>query len=96
MERERLLAPVTVEEYVTAEEKARAKLERIIEREGDADGARCTQSYLNALIVEIIGQERYTAYTASLSAQGYKKEADAKRQPKDKVCCITPIIAQIS
>lgn len=95
MEREILIAPVTADEFATAEEKAQAKLERIIEREGDAGGARRTQSYLNALIVEIIGQERYTAYTASL-AQGYKKEADAKRQPKEKICYLTPIIAQIS
>lgn len=92
-------APITVTEYEKAEQRAREKLRQIIEREGDADGARRTAQYINALIAEQVGQERYTAYTYQKAVEQIrdKKRAGIDSQPKiDNVISLVSIVSQIS
>lgn len=89
-------APLTAEEYIIAEKRAREKLERIISREGDADGARRTPQYLNALIKEAVEQERYTAYTTQrAAANGDKKRADVSRQ-QENIISYVPIVPHLT
>lgn len=51
---ELLIGPITQDEFWTAVPKARAKLWRIIEREGNPDGRRLTIDYAVQLIAEQI------------------------------------------
>lgn len=57
-----LVAPVTRQERMSAMLPAMEKRDRIISREGDANGARLTPWYLNLLIEEQIRQRRMTEY----------------------------------
>jgi len=62
---------------VTAEQ-AKCKLERIIDREGDADGERKKPYYLAQLVVEAIRQEMFTAMC--IADYEEKRNARAKAQ----------------
>lgn len=60
---EMLIGPVTWDEFWTAVPKAHAKLFRIVEREGDAGGARLTIDYAVMLIAEQIVIDRMMSET---------------------------------
>lgn len=57
------IGAVTESEFWTALPKAHAKLFRIIEREGDAGGARLTIDYTVQLIAEQIEADRMADFT---------------------------------
>jgi len=56
-----LKAPATVDEISSALPLATAKLQRIISREGDANGERLKNSYLVQLVAEQVTQARAEA-----------------------------------
>lgn len=60
---ELLIGPVTWDEFWAALPKAHAKLFRIVEREGDAGGARLTIDYAVMLIAEQIVIDRMISET---------------------------------
>lgn len=64
----RLAGPfyVTPAEYFKAQEQAKRKLARIIEREGDADGERLKPYYLEQLIAEAIRENSFSLFTTEL------------------------------
>jgi len=55
--------PITEEEIKEAVPLAIAKLNWIIEREGDANGERLKPHYLEQLIMEQVLQMRFSSYT---------------------------------
>jgi transcriptional regulator with XRE-family HTH domain len=57
----RLEAPVTEDEVIVAIPPVMEKLQRIIQREGDADGVRLKPQYIAKLIAEHIRNERFAA-----------------------------------
>lgn len=68
-------------EWDKAKEEAERKLGRIIDREGDADGARREPWYLAQLIAEAVKQSRFSKFTIELThiflhpdEMGLKKE----------------------
>lgn len=85
------------EEWAGAKAYAEQKLERIIEREGDAGGARREPWYLAQLIAETVKGERFSAFTQLIyyAAEqfGVKKEQPTSEnvsRPKSN----TPIVSQ--
>jgi len=52
------VAPITKAEISASWNEAERKLDSIIKREGDADGARLEDSYFNQLLKEIIISKR--------------------------------------
>ena len=68
---------VTESEYRYAENLAKRKLARIIEREGDADGERLKPYYLEQLIAEAITETRFSAFTRIV----YEQRAMEKEKP---------------
>ena len=57
---------ITPSEWDGARAYAEHKLERIIEREGDADGARWEPWYLAQLIAETVKGNRFSKFTQDL------------------------------
>lgn len=53
-----IVAPITPAEICEHHQEAKEKLARIIQREGDADGARLEDSYFQELLKEIIIEKR--------------------------------------
>lgn len=62
-----LSAVISNVEYKMAEEQAKRKLARIIEREGDANGERRKPYYILQLIYEAIVENRISNYLNSTS-----------------------------
>ena len=53
-----IVAPITPAEICEHHQEAKEKLSRIIQREGDADGARLEPSYFHQILVETIRSHR--------------------------------------
>lgn len=74
----------TEEEWDEALPRAERKLARIIEREGDADGARLQPWYLGKLVEEAIREEAFSQFTfmhcAAMAAQ--RQVADVPEENK--------------
>lgn len=69
-------------EWGKARPEAERKLGRIIEREGDADGARREPWYLAQLIAEAVISDRLTRFSLDLMALSrYADERGKKGQP---------------
>lgn len=67
-------------EYEEAKARAKRKLARIIEREGDGDGERRKPYYLAQLIAEAVRAERILAFTFELGELFRYAEEEHKRQ----------------
>ena len=77
---EYLAEPLSDTEYEEAKARAKRKLARIIEREGDGDGERRKPCYLAQLIAEAVRAERFSAFTFELGEIFRYAEEEHKRQ----------------
>ena len=70
---------LTEEEWNQALPKAERKLQRIIDREGDANGKRLEPWYLGKLVEEAVIEEAFSRYTIarSLEIQAQRQAASA-------------------
>lgn len=66
-------SPITLAEVQESRQEAEDKLERIIEREGDADGARREDWYFIEILKEVISTKRQAA---AINKKGIKPLPD--------------------
>lgn len=70
-----MIKPITKAEILASWNDAERKLERIIEREGDADGARREDWYFIEILKEVISTKRQAA---AINKKGIKPLPDAQ------------------
>lgn len=68
---------ISENEYAQAEKRAKNKLARIIERNGDLNGVRLQPWYLAQLIAEAVRENRLARFTVEL----YKIQKEIKEKP---------------
>lgn len=75
----RLGVSITEEMFARAYEHAKRKLARIIEREGDADGARLQPYYITQLTVEAVREQSFSEFTILL-CNAYREAEQIHRE----------------
>lgn len=85
-----MITPITVAEVKASWQEAEDKLERIIEREGDADGVRREDWYFIEVLKEIILAKRQAA---DINKKGIKPLPDALNEKKHYEFVTNAIIA---
>lgn len=84
-----MIKPITKTEILASWNDAERKLERIIEREGDADGARREDWYFIEILKEVISTKRQAA---AINKKGIKPLPDATNEKQYEIV-INAIIA---
>lgn len=84
-----MITPITVAEVKASWQEAEDKLERIIEREGDADGARREDWYFIEVLKEVILTKRQAA---AINKKGIKPLPDATNEKQYEIV-VNAIIA---
>ena len=82
-------SPITLAEIQESRQEAEDKLERIIEREGDADGARREDWYFIEILKEVISTKRQAA---AINKKGIKPLPDATNEKQYEIV-VNAIIA---
>lgn len=83
------IQPITTEEVSAAWSEAQDKLERIIDSEGDADGARREDWYFIEILKEVISTKRQAA---AINKKGIKPLPDATNEKQYEIV-VNAIIA---
>jgi len=91
---ERLLGTsIPPREWDEAKTRAERKLQRIISREGDANGCRREPGYLAQLIAEAIRERRFSRFTYELMETLEAKEKPAARAASNSITSVS-IVAE--
>lgn len=95
-----MTAPITQKELVEATIAAQNKLKTIIKAEGDADGMRLEDWYLDELVAEEIRNRRMGAFTlaaahlfADMDTKRQKEAAGAANTEPPTIINLAPIVA---
>ena len=75
---------ISSDEYRDGLAEAQKKLARIIERYGDADGARKDPEYLAILIAEAVTAKRFTEYCVTMNEKRTMEKKKKRPQPKSQ------------